>query len=88
MPTMQAFNAALGVKCNHCHATPNFASDEKHEKEVARHMLGLVKEINSKFPDGKMHVNCYTCHRGEVVPAMKAATAPAPPPPPQAPPQQ
>ena len=84
MPTMQAFNAALGVKCNHCHETPNFASDEKHTKEVARHMLTMVTEINAKFPDGKMHVTCFTCHRGEVTPQTRAAAAPPPPP---APPQ-
>jgi hypothetical protein len=29
--------------------------------------------VNANFPDGKMHVSCYTCHRGEAEPK----TAPA-----------
>ena len=46
------------------------------KKEIARRMITMVGEINAKFPDGKMHVSCYTCHRGETEPKM------APPPPP------
>lgn len=69
IPTMKAFSAALGVKCDHCHVMGDFSSDEKHSKEVARHMLNMAHEINAKFPDGKMHVTCYTCHRGSTLPA-------------------
>jgi len=29
----------------------------------------MSHEINAKFPDGKMHVTCYTCHRGATEPA-------------------
>lgn len=69
IPTMKAFTAALGVKCDFCHAMGDFSSDEKHPKEIARHMLNMAHEINAKFPDGKMHVTCYTCHRGATTPA-------------------
>lgn len=64
MPTMRAFQVALGVKCDFCHVEGDFASDDKPHKEIARKMIVLARDINSKFPDGKMHVTCYTCHRG------------------------
>lgn len=70
MRVMQAFKAALGVECTECHVKGDFASDENPKKETARQMLAMTKEINSKFPDGKMHVNCYTCHRGSAEPLM------------------
>lgn len=71
--TMMAFRTALGQNCTFCHVQanpPDFASDENPKKEVARHMITMVKEINAKFPDGKVHVGCYTCHRGKTVPDM------------------
>jgi hypothetical protein len=71
MPTMQAFKVALGVKCEFCHNVPDFASDDHPHKEMARKMIILAREVNAKFPDGKMHVTCYTCHRGAEEPATK-----------------
>lgn len=73
MPTMRSFTVALGVKCEFCHVQGDFASDEKHHKEIARHMIQLARDINAKFADGKQHVTCYTCHRG----AEEPATAPS-----------
>lgn len=57
--------------CTYCHAAENFASDAKYTKVVARRMLEMTRHINS---DWKTHVagtgvTCYTCHRGEPVPA-------------------
>jgi hypothetical protein len=72
MPTMMAFRVALGEKCDFCHVAGDFASDEKPTKDIARKMIMLARDINSKFPDGKMHVTCYTCHRG----AEEPLTAP------------
>ena len=71
---MQGFRIALGTQCTECHVQGNFASDENPKKEIARHMITMVAEINGKFPDGKEHVTCYTCHRGAVMPL----TAPPP----------
>jgi len=71
--TMGAFRTALGVECTFCHVQGDFASDDKPQKETARHMITMMREINAKFPDGKMHVSCYTCHRG----AQEPLTAPA-----------
>jgi len=75
METMQAFRVALGVRCDFCHVQNDFASDEKHHKEVARMMIVMAREINAKFPDGKMHVTCYTCHRGAEEPATHPGEA-------------
>jgi Photosynthetic reaction centre cytochrome C subunit len=72
--TMGAFRAALGVQCTYCHVQGDFASDDNPKKDIARAMIRMAMDINSKFPDGKRHVSCYTCHRGEEEPKM------APPP--------
>jgi hypothetical protein len=32
-------------------------------------MITMMREINARFPDGKRHVTCYTCHRGSTIPA-------------------
>jgi len=68
--------AGLGVQCTACHAA-DFASDEKPTKVTARMMFEMTKDINAKFPDGKAHVTCYTCHRGQTQP-LTAAPAAAP----------
>jgi hypothetical protein len=66
--TMGAYRTALGQQCTFCHVPPDFASDENPKKEIARHMIQMVNDINAKFPDGKVHVSCYTCHRGATTP--------------------
>jgi photosynthetic reaction center cytochrome c subunit len=75
--TMRAFRTALGVQCTFCHVQGDFASDDNPKKETARMMLTMAREINSKFPDGKRHVSCYTCHRGATEPATEPPAAPA-----------
>ncbi len=76
MQIMRTFTAGLGVQCSYCHVQGNFASDENPKKEVARGMIKLAQTVNATFPDSKMHVTCYTCHRGETEPK----TAPEPKP--------
>jgi hypothetical protein len=78
MPAMRSFTVALGVKCDFCHVRGDFASDENPHKETARHMIELARDINGKFPDGKRHVTCYTCHRGAEEPATAPPEAAAP----------
>jgi hypothetical protein len=75
--TMRAFTVALGQRCTFCHVQGDFASDDNPKKETARMMLTMAREINGKFPDGKRHVSCYTCHRGATEPATEAPAAPA-----------
>jgi spore germination cell wall hydrolase CwlJ-like protein len=77
---MDHFKTALGVKCSFCHAPskdtaqkwPDFASDDKPEKNIARGMMKMTAKINKKFfKDNKNEqgvtvpaIECMTCHRG------------------------
>jgi len=86
---MRAFNAALGVECGHCHIwtkpgdpSNDMAADTKIEKTVARAMMVMTGEINTKVAasikkpaDQVARVECATCHRGAAIPVT-------PPPPP------
>jgi Photosynthetic reaction centre cytochrome C subunit len=76
---MRKFTIALGGNCQMCHVQGDNASDENPHKVIARHMITMTKEINAKFPDGKEHVTCYTCHRGSHEPAMAPPPADAKP---------
>jgi hypothetical protein len=64
---MRQATTGLGVMCTFCHVDDR-SSDEKPEKVTARMMFAMVKDLNSKFPDGKVHVTCYTCHRAAEMP--------------------
>lgn len=68
---------SLGVACTHCHEAGRWASDEKKPKLVAREMRVMMRRINeellAKVPNlqsEKPVVNCTTCHRGQVKPAL------------------
>ncbi|MCA4776190.1 c-type cytochrome [Empedobacter stercoris] len=87
---MRGYNDALGVKCNFCHAANpetgklDFSSDAKKEKEFARHMIVMTREINAKNfnwenannPEMINVVTCAMCHRGNESPteSLKNAT--------------
>jgi|SRR5450755_803461 hypothetical protein len=73
METMQAFRLSLGVRCEFCHVQGNFASDEKPQKETARQMIAMARDINAKFFESKMRVTCFTCHHGAEEPASRPA---------------
>ena len=100
---MHGFNTALGVKCSFCHARsqdtavhhPDFASDEKPEKSIARSMMKMTLKINKKFFEVKhpafgetgMEISCVTCHHGAAHPeepkeAEQRPQGTPPPPPP------
>ena len=64
---MRNATQGLGVRCDYCHVQDR-ASDENPKKLIARNMFAMTKDINAKFPDGKVHVTCYTCHRGAAMP--------------------
>jgi hypothetical protein len=78
LPAMRSFTIALGVNCNYCHVQGDRASDENPKKDIARMMITMAHDINGKFPDGaeKMHVTCYTCHRGKTSPETAPPAAP------------
>lgn len=81
---MDGFKAALGVRCNFCHAfndgKMDFASDEKEEKGVARYMIKMAAGINATYfnfeksdrPDTITVVKCITCHHGSPHPGEMA----------------
>ena len=58
--------------CLYCHIEGNFADDGKYTKVVARRMVQMVQNVNTNW---KSHVadtgvTCYTCHRGQPLPAQ------------------
>ncbi|MGA2114069.1 MAG: c-type cytochrome [Bryobacteraceae bacterium] len=71
---MRVYTVSLGVHCDFCHVQDR-ASDENPHKNVARHMIEITRDINSKFSDGKEHVTCFTCHRGAQEPLTAAPPA-------------
>ncbi|MDE3248850.1 MAG: c-type cytochrome [Bacteroidota bacterium] len=98
---MREFNDALGVRCDFCHAPskdpnekhPDFASDDKPEKNIARSMMKMTSKINKKFFEQKhvvfgepetMEISCATCHHGQPHPEkMHAGEHQGPPPAPK-----
>lgn len=63
--------------CNYCHNPENLASDEVYTKVVARRMVQMTQNINSTWASHvkETGVTCYTCHRGNAVPANMWALA-------------
>jgi hypothetical protein len=68
---------SLGVDCTHCHIPDKWESEEKTQKQTARDMLAMMGKINGDLLKSIKNlksetptVNCTTCHRGEVKPAL------------------
>jgi hypothetical protein len=67
---------SLGVDCTHCHVAGAWEKDDKPTKQVAREMVRMVGTISGelkKIPNLRSEnpaVNCTTCHRGQVKPAL------------------
>ena len=86
--TMRGFTASLGVGCSFCHAQnpqthrPDFASDANPHKNVARTMIRMLNEINTKYlatadQDAPVKsASCGTCHRGNALPPPFEAAKP------------
>jgi photosynthetic reaction center cytochrome c subunit len=57
--------------CNFCHNAPDYTNDDKYTKRVARKMLAMTRHINTDWTQhvGATGVTCFTCHRGQAVPA-------------------
>ena len=84
---MHGYTVDLGVECTFCHAVPDpvthrpdFASDANPTKEIARYMIQMTDDLNTKYLDQMPNrsyadpVTCGTCHRGEKHPSVFAAT--------------
>lgn len=71
------YSRALGVSCAHCHVTGQWEKDDKPAKQIAREMskmshtiiFDLLRNIDG-IKDRDPLVNCTTCHRGQVKPAL------------------
>lgn len=71
------YRQSLGVSCDYCHVEDRWEADEKRPKRAAREMILMTKMINEHL--GKLteidtqdaSVNCTTCHRGYVKPALQ-----------------
>ena len=71
------FSQSLGVNCTHCHVPDKWELEDKPQKQVARDMSNMVTVINKEqlrniknLKSAAPIVNCTTCHRGEVKPAL------------------
>jgi hypothetical protein len=72
----QGWGRALGVSCTHCHVAGDWANDSKPQKAIARDMVRMGNVISAQLQampglkDRRPIVNCTTCHRGQVKPAL------------------
>ncbi len=76
---VDGFQEELGVSCGFCHAEnkeshrPDYASDEKPEKRIARDMMRMTLALNRTYfglkrpaiGDPLLVVSCVTCHHGQ-----------------------
>ena len=68
---------SLGVNCTHCHTPGKWEAEDKATKQIARDMSAMVRTINTELLKNVKNlksetptVNCTTCHRGQVKPAL------------------
>ncbi len=71
------FARSLGVNCTHCHVPDKWEAEDKPQKQTAREMAAMAARINGELLKGIKNlksatptINCTTCHRGEVKPAL------------------
>lgn len=70
------FSRSLGVNCTHCHTPEDWSKEDKTKKQVAREMWAMQQSINNQLLKNiknigeKATVNCTTCHRGQIIPAL------------------
>jgi hypothetical protein len=71
------YSKSLGVDCTHCHVAGQWDKEDKPAKQITREMSEMAKAINTKYlkeiknlKNTNPVVNCTTCHRGQVKPAL------------------
>lgn len=72
-----AYARSLGVDCTHCHVPGKWDAEDKPQKQIARDMAAMMARINGELLKGVKNlrspqptINCTTCHRGEIKPAL------------------
>ncbi len=70
MTSMTAW-VAPNEGCGYCHNLANLADDSKYTKVVARRMVQMTQHVNENWKQhvAETGVTCWTCHRGQPVPA-------------------
>lgn len=66
---MQAWSQALGVECAHCHVPGAWSDASKPAFDFAQRMTRMVSGVNAGALKGVGEIACWTCHRGQPVPA-------------------
>jgi hypothetical protein len=76
------YGRSLGVTCNFCHVPGHYEREDSAWKQVARDMAAMAARINQELlasiPNLKCPnpiINCTTCHRGQVKPALNLDSA-------------
>lgn len=71
------YSKSLGVDCTHCHKPGQWEKDELPTKQITREMAMMVRGIKTEYLDKikglaspSPVVNCTTCHRGQLKPAL------------------
>ena len=71
------YSKSLGVDCTHCHVAGQWEKEDKPTKQITRDMSAMAKAINTEYlkkiknlTNPNPVVNCTTCHRGQVKPAL------------------
>jgi predicted metal-dependent phosphotriesterase family hydrolase len=71
------YGRSLGVSWSHCHVVEDWACEARPQKQIARDMAQMVTTINTQLLRNIQNlkgpnsiVNCTTCHRGRVKPAL------------------
>lgn len=78
------YSRSLGVSCAHCHVVGQWEKDDKPAKQVTREMSDMSHVIIFDYlkkmdglKDRNPLVNCTTCHRGQLKPALNLDAEPA-----------
>ena len=69
---MQAWSKALGVECAHCHTPDRWDDSSKPLYSFAQRMMRMVEGLNEGPLKDLGVVTCWTCHRGQAIPARLA----------------
>lgn len=71
------YSKSLGTSCAHCHVVGEWAKDDKPAKQITRDMSKMTHAIISDqlrnidgLKDRNPLINCTTCHRGRLKPAL------------------
>jgi hypothetical protein len=77
------YSRSIGVNCEHCHVVGQWDKDDKPTKPIAREMAKMAQTINDDLLKNIKNlkgpnpvINCTTCHRGKLKPALNLPETP------------